>query len=177
MKHKTLFTALLVAAGVMGAQAAAQQPADQGARHGHHGKHMRAGHIGGPMHGMGIARLDQDGDGRISRAEIEAAAAGRGERPGRRGHGWLLENFDAIDANGDGLIARSELRAWQQAQRPLREAERERRFNERFNAADLNGDGRLSRVEVQEKMPRLMASFAWLDENGDGFLDRSELSR
>ena len=94
---------------------------------------------------------------------------------GGMGGGWLLEQFDAIDVNSDGYIVRAELRAWQQAQRPQREAERERRFQERFSAADLNGDGVLSRVEVEEKMPRLLASFAWMDDNRDGFLSQDEL--
>ena len=181
MKTKAIFAATVIAIGALSAQAAAQ-PAEQGKRHGqHHGEHRHharggGGHMG--MMGMGIARLDSDADGRISRAEIESAAAERGKRGARgarRGHGWLLENFDAIDANRDGHIVRAELRAWQQAQRPQREAERERRFNERFATADLNGDGRLSRVEVEEKMPRLSSSFAWMDDNGDGFLSREEL--
>ena len=46
--------------------------------------------------------------------------------------------------------------------------------HEAFAAADLNGDGRLSRVEADEKMPRLAARFAWLDDNRDGFLSRDE---
>ena len=130
-------------------------------QHGKHGfgKHDR-------QHPRGIAALDADADGRISRDE----AAGKG-----RMLGMLVKNFDTIDANRDGHIVRTELRAWHEAQRPLREAERERRFQERFAAADLNGDGRLSRVEVDEKIPRLSASFAWMDEDGDGFLGREEL--
>jgi hypothetical protein len=36
-------------------------------------------------------------------------------------------------------------------------------------------DGRLNRVEVDEKMPRMAARFAWIDENRDGFLSRAEL--
>ena len=203
MKSKALFVATLIGIGALATQAIAAGPADAGkqrpaasdrvetsetpARRG--GKHRHRGHrfahMGYAGHGAGIARLDTDGDGRISRAELEQAMQARAERGARgqrgpRGHrgaggGWLLENFDAIDANRDGHVVRSELHAWQQAQRPQREAERERRFNERFDAADLNGDGRLSRIEVDEKMPRLSASFAWMDDNRDGFLSRGEL--
>lgn len=201
MKTKALFAATLIGIGALAAQAMAADPvpADRGAvadragaeaarehrggKHQRHHRGQRFAHAGG---GFGIARLDTDGDGRISRVELEQAAQARQERAGRRGEGprrmhgmrgggWLLENFDAIDANRDGHIVRAELRAWHEAQRPQREAERERRFQQRFDAADLNGDGLLGRVEVQEKMPRLAASFNWLDENGDGFLSREEL--
>ena len=197
MKSKALFAATLIGIGALATQAIAAEPADAGkqraaasdrveaseahARRG--GKHHHRGHRFAHMgNGAGIARLDTDGDGRISRAELEQAAQARGERGarGHRGHrgaggGWLLGNFDAIDANNDGYVVRAELHAWQQARRPQRKAERERRFNERFDAADLNGDGRLSRIEVDEKMPRLSASFAWMDDNRDGFLSRGEL--
>lgn len=228
MKTTTLFAATVIALGALSAQAMAADPAQaaqrdasaserteasemQARRGGKHHRGHRFAHRG-QGGAMGIARLDTDGDGRISRAELEQAAqarteraekfaekraekraertdrAGQGERGhrGHRGHpgmtgmggmggGWLLEQFDAIDANSDGYIVRAELRAWQQAQRPQREAERERRFQERFSAADLNGDGVLSRVEVEEKMPRLLGSFAWMDDNRDGFLSQDEL--
>ncbi|TDK25961.1 hypothetical protein E2F46_04970 [Luteimonas aestuarii] len=133
------------------------------------GKGMR-GHRHGRMGGhFDPARLDTDGDGRLSRAEVEAA------RTGRDGKNRLLENFESIDTNRDGHLTRAELRAWHERQRPQREAQMRERFEQRFAEADLNGDGRLSRVEVDEKMPRLSKRFAWLDENGDGFLSREEL--
>lgn len=129
----------------------------------------------GGRHG-GIERADADGDGRISRAELETAEAARisGERGSgdRRG---LLDDFDAIDANKDGYLVRGELRAWHERMRPQREAEHARRANERFTGADLNRDGRLSRVEVEEKMPHMAERFAWMDENRDGFLSQAEM--
>lgn len=131
---------------------------------GHGGKHRGHGGFGHPE------RLDTDGDGRLSRAEVDAAKAGRDGRPNR-----LAENFAAIDANRDGFVVRSELHAWHQAQRPQREAQMRKRLDERFAAADLNGDRKLSRVEVDEKMPRLAKRFAWMDDNRDGFLSRAEL--
>lgn len=134
----------------------------------------RHGHRGGkrPQHGAqrDHARLDTDGDGRLSRAEVEAGATGRGKRANP-----LVEHFAAIDANRDGYLVRSEIRAWHERQRPQREAQMRKRFDERFAAADLNGDGKLSRVEVDEKMPRLSNRFTWMDDNRDGFLSRDEL--
>ena len=145
---------LALAAATASSTALAQQ-------HGKHGfgKHDR-------QHARGIAALDADADGRISRDE----AAGKG-----RMSGMLVKNFDTIDANRDGHIVRTELRAWHERQKPQREAERARRFEQRYAAADLNGDGKLSKVEVAEKMPRLAKGFAWMDDNRDGFLSRAEL--
>jgi Ca2+-binding EF-hand superfamily protein len=125
------------------------------------GKRAKGGRGGMGMHG-GIARLDADGDGRISRVEVAGKAR-------------LAEKFDEIDANRDGYIVRAEMQAWHERMRPQREAARAERFGKMFAEADLNGDGRLSRVEVTEKLPRLAERFEWLDSNGDGFLDRSEM--
>lgn len=127
------------------------------------------GHRGHRGHG-GIERLDGDGDGRLSKAELEAGKAGRHGRANP-----LVEDFAAVDANKDGYLVRSEVRAWHEKQRPGREAEMRKRFDERFAAADLNRDGKLSRVEVDEKMPRLAKRFAWMDDNRDGFLSQQEL--
>jgi hypothetical protein len=150
---------LALAAATASSAALAQQ-------HGKHGfgKHAYAQHH--RQHARGIAGLDADGDGRISRDE----AAGKG-----RMSGMLVKNFDAIDANRDGHIVRTELRAWHERQKPVREAERAKRFEQRYAAADLNRDGKLSKVEVAEKMPRLAKGFAWMDDNRDGFLSRAEL--
>ena len=140
-------------------------------RHGHGMRHGRGGHRGGHFgHFQDPARLDTDNDGRLSKAEVEAAGQGRGKRGNR-----MLEQFDAIDANRDGYLVRAEIRAWHAQQMKQRRAGMEKRFEERFAAADLNGDGKLSRVEVDEKMPRLSPRFAWMDDNRDGFLSRDEL--
>lgn len=135
---------------------ASERPQWKGKHRGRHGRHA------------GPERLDTDGDGRLSRAEVSAKAS-------RGGRNMLLDNFDAIDANRDGHLVRTELRAWHERQRPQREAQMRQRFDEKFAAADLNGDGRLSRVEVDEKMKRLAGRFAWMDDNRDGFLSRAEL--
>ena len=44
----------------------------------------------------GVAKFDTDGDGRISRAEFEAAHPGKGEK------------FDGMDSNGDGYVDEAE---------------------------------------------------------------------
>lgn len=146
--------------------------------------HGKRGH-GGKRHGMhgGMERLDKDGDGRISRAEFDAGKAAREQRmaqrdtkPGRtEGKARHAFDFAAADGNRDGYLVRSELRAYHERQRPQREAEFAKRSAERFAAADINKDGKLSKLEVGEKMPRLEKSFAWMDDNRDGFLSQEEL--
>lgn len=146
------------------------------------GKHDRRG----GRHG-GMERLDKDGDGRISRAEFADGQAKRDARRSQRAQRhpeqaakWSARpdrgfDFAAVDANRDGYIVRSELRSHHERMRPQREAEAARRHAERFTTADINRDGKLSRLEVGEKMPRLEKSFAWMDDNRDGFLSPQEI--
>lgn len=152
---------------------------ERGARHG-----MR--HGGGQRHG-GIARLDTDKDGRISRAEFAVIETRMAERKARRaeragkddakhGHRPAMD-FAAIDANRDGYLVRAELRAHHERLRPQHEAERKARHEAKFAAADLNKDGKLGRVEVEQAMPRLADRFNWMDDNRDGFLGRDELAQ
>ena len=142
----------------------------------------RGGMHRGGMHGdMGMKRMDTDGDGRISKAEAQAAAARYAER------------FDAMDANKDGYLDRSDMQA--------RMAERRAAF---FASADANKDGRLSRDEFAahrnaqsatrqqamqqrakaagrampteaERAQRMAAAFDRIDANKDGSISQVEL--
>lgn len=67
-----------------------------------------------------IMAADTDGDGKVSRAEM-AAAAKNGHDPSRR--------FDAMDANHDGMLDASEIRA---------------ALTRRFHRLDRDGDGVLT---------------------------------
>lgn len=67
-----------------------------------------------------IMAADTDGDGKVSRAEM-AAAAKHGRDPSRR--------FDAMDTNHDGYLDASEIRA---------------ALTRRFHRLDRNGDGVLT---------------------------------
>jgi Ca2+-binding EF-hand superfamily protein len=139
--------------------------ADAG-QHAHQGGHGRMhGRMQARGHHAGIARLDANQDGRISREELS----------GQRFGGRLAEHFAEMDANHDGYLVRTELGAWQARMQPQRQAHRAQRFDARFKDADLNRDGKLSRIEASEKLPHLQKGFAWMDDNRDGFLSREEL--
>ena len=105
-------------------------------------------------------RADTDHDGRISRAEYDAAAS-------QRRSDW----FDKLDLNKDGYITQDEMR---QA-RETRHGNMRARMDERFKDADTNGDGQLSLDEVQAKMPRLASRFNDLDKDKNGLLSKEEL--
>ena len=107
-------------------------------------------------------RADTDGDGRVSRAEAEAASS-------KKSTEW----FDKLDANKDGYVTQEEI---SQA-KASRRADMKARFDERFKEADANNDGQLSLDEVQAKMPRLADRFSTLDKDKNGMLTRDELER
>lgn len=79
------------------------------------GAGMHAG--GGMMHGdreamrsRMLKQIDTDGDGQISRAEMDAAHEAMRKRS--------VAAFDAADANKDGKLSPEEMRAYHQAMRP-----------------------------------------------------------
>lgn len=125
------------------------------------------------MHGMG-KQMDTDGDGRISRAEAQAAAE------------QVNQRFDRKDTNKDGYLDRADMQA--------RTAQRRAAF---FAAADANKDGYLSRDELaarqkamhdqrpqppagkpaptaEQRAQRMAAMFDRLDANKDGRIDKAE---
>lgn len=105
-----------------------------------------------------FALIDENGNGRIEPAEIEAARAGL---------------FSRLDADGDGSVTAEE---HQQAVDRL--AERAERFaargQQRFGRLDAVGDGRISRAEFVE---RQRPGFALADRNEDGAIDMEEAER
>lgn len=120
---------------------------------------------GDPARGDGSRdemRADKDGDGKVSRAEADAAAT-------ERTNEW----FTKLDLNKDGFVTQDETR---QA-RDTRRGEMQERFDEHFKSADANSDGQLSLDEVQSKMPRLAERFTSVDKDKNGFLSKEELQR
>ena len=97
--------------------------------------------------------VDANGDGVVTRAELELHRAAR-----------AAERFARIDADGDGLVTEAELTARGRA----RAAERGARLIERL---DADGDGALSAAEMSTGRGD---RFARADRDGDGSLSEAE---
>lgn len=107
-------------------------------------------------------RADTDGDGRVSRAESEAAAVARSAA-------W----FEKLDLDKDGYVTQEETKQARETRRSKAKQHMEKRFGE----ADINQDGQLSLDEVQAKLPKLADRFATLDADKNGQLSKEELAR
>ncbi|MCI4646440.1 MAG: EF-hand domain-containing protein [Hyphomonadaceae bacterium] len=137
--RKSAFVSLAVAAfGVSGVTLFAA--AERGGAHFFHG----GGHF---------EKLDTDGDGTVTRDEVEAVR---------------VEKFSAADSNGDGTISVEEFTAAAEAREAERRAERHARMFERL---DKDSDGTLSAAELTMPVDHM---FERVDENGDGVITEAE---
>lgn len=78
-----------------------------------------------------LARMDTDGDSRVSPAEYVA---------------WMGYAFEQMDRDGDGVLATAELPGGKG--KPITLVEHRRRLAERFARQDANGDGYLDAREL-----------------------------
>jgi len=110
---------------------------------------------------------DADGNGMLSRAEVDRAAP------------RLAQHFDAIDVNRDGQISPEEIRAFRRTGRggtgTRRSTPQGAGFDGYFARADTDGDGALSRFEAERGLPRVAKKFERIDSDGDGRLTLEEL--
>lgn len=114
--------------------------------------------MGGFGHGRMLERLDGDGDGSVSRDEMQAHRAGR---------------FAGFDGDGDGRVTRDEIAAAMQA----RMAERFGRMADRMVALqDADGDGAISAQEFG-RADRMEMMFLRLDQDGDGTISAKEAEK
>lgn len=98
-------------------------------------------------------RADQNGDGRVTRAEYSAAHA---------------REFKKADRNADGVLTRSDFPRLAGSQRYGA------RFDTVFGMADTNKDGKVTRAEFQGNEEK---TFNLADANHDGAIDRAEIDR
>ncbi|SDW83205.1 Ca2+-binding protein, EF-hand superfamily [Lutibacter oricola] len=106
-----------------------------------------------------IDRLDQDGDGLISKSEASEARGGR-----------LAENFSLLDSNSDGFIDADELNNASKKNRKTGNSK------ELIKVIDANKDNKLDELEVAaSENLKIKNNFKKIDEDSDGFLTEEEL--
>jgi Ca2+-binding EF-hand superfamily protein len=107
------------------------------------GSHRWLEKHGGDLETDLFERLDQDGDGQISRDEFDAGALAEARRDAMRQHVFArldrdgsggitpdelpdpVRRLEAMDADGDGIVTREEARAYKQERRQARREARE----------------------------------------------------
>jgi Ca2+-binding EF-hand superfamily protein len=114
--------------------------------------------------GRATGRIDQDGDRRVSLAEMQARAAQRFVRLDTDRNGQLTQE--------ERRAGRAALRAKRAERREGRVAQRGERRAERLARLDVNRDGQIGQAEAP---PRLAQRFAQLDTDRNGALSRAEL--
>lgn len=104
---------------------------------------------------MSFEALDADGNGEITRAEMDQFRQGR---------------FDAVDTDGDGKLTVEEI----QAEAVARANERAKAMIERF---DTDKDGMLSAAEMPGPRDGGERMFNRLDRDGNGTVSKAEFDR
>jgi hypothetical protein len=145
MKFSLTTCALAVTALLAGNTMAADQPANDGPH--------------------GLMRADTNGDGKVSKAEMDAAHD-------KKAGDW----FAKMDTDHDGYLTQDEIQKARDT-RQHRRGDGKARMEERFKEIDANGDGQLSLDETQAKSPRLAERFSTLDTDQNGMLSKEELKR
>lgn len=119
--------------------------------------HETDGRRGGGPATMLLEHFDRDGDGTVTRAEVEQEQAAR---------------FAEADTDGDGQISLDEMVAAQEAQRLARQTARAERMLERL---DEDGNGMLSPEEAAAAHQRHARLFDVIDADDDGEITAEEL--
>lgn len=111
----------------------------------------------GSQRGPDFSTLDTNGDGQITREEMQSRSA---------------ERFETADTNGDGLLTAQEMTARADAERSDRI---ERRVQRMIEELDANADGALSQAELLDR--RAERLFERADQNEDGSISEDEFAQ
>lgn len=109
-----------------------------------------------------MARMDTNGDGKVSLQEMEAKKVAKSMR---------------LDANGDGRLTKAEYSAAMMRRfeaKGMDAARAQAKINKLFAKTDLNGDGFLSPEEIKQATAR---RFAKMDANGSGYIPATNTHR
>ncbi|EAQ47466.1 EF hand domain protein [Roseobacter sp. MED193] len=138
MKQTKIFAVILATAGALAATTAMAKPG-----------------CGGMGAKMSFEELDADGNGEVTKAEMEAHKAAR---------------FSASDGNGDGKLSAEELVA--QAQKHAA-----KRVEKMISHLDSDGDGMLSAEEMANRGGRHGDMFKRIDQDGNGSISKEEFEQ
>ena len=113
--------------------------------HGHRGRHHGRRGMGRAMMRDVFEQVDADGDGRVTRAEIDA---------------WRTAQVARADTGGDGALSLEEFDAlYRQFTRT--------RMVRAFQRIDRDGDGLIDASEIERRLERMIER---MDRDGDGVL-------
>lgn len=110
---------------------------------------------GGQGHGDKFAKMDANGDGKITKEEHASGAK---------------QMFAQLDANSDGAVTAAEMDA-KKADKPASGTVAAMSAADKIKEIDKDGDGRLT---AQEHTSGSEAMFGKMDSNGDGSLSKEE---
>ncbi len=124
-------------------------------------------------------KIDQDGDGKITKEEMSAGRPQNGKGPS------VDDVFSKIDANKDGAIDEAEDKAgmekMQRQHGPGGPPDPSKMAAELFKSADADGDGRISKDELTQALPKdgtgpsVDDIFKSADSDEDGAITSTEL--
>lgn len=110
----------------------------------------------GPMM-PAFSELDANGDGNVTKAEMEAHAKAR---------------FDAADTDGNGKLSAAEM---VEASKKRDDDRRAKRAEKMLKRLDANKDGEVSFDEMPGQQSRADRMFSRLDADGDGNITEAEM--
>ncbi|MEM6308192.1 MAG: calcium-binding protein [Pseudomonadota bacterium] len=110
-----------------------------------------------------FADMDTNGDGQISKAELQAFMAAK-----------AADRFAQMDSNQDGSVTRAEIVAMASGDAQSRA---ERRADKMLDRLDANGNGALETDELKPFENRGDRVFARLDQDDNGSLSEDEFER